>query len=389
MLYQGGERLLSAINAKGQFVQLAGQHIHELIHQKKHESYFCPQCKAPVLIRAGSKVVPHFAHFPNSDCPSSRSGEGIYHHKGKVRLWEWLKSQGYDVALEAYLPEIQQRPDVLLHTKKRRIAIEYQCAKIPDSEISMRTKQYLQVGIYPFWILGGNRLKRKGTNMIQLTSFDRNFIYHFLDYRIHYFDPITDKLMIGSHLQGTGSNKTFSNLHYFSLNGISFIEMFSSQNLLLNDMPAGWKSFIKKRRTRPLGHCSPQEKSWREYLYAKGYHPSLLPSITYLPVPSQIQMVEPPWIWQSRYYLDTFLKTPIGGLLPIKPAQIIVPLLHVHKKPNPLKEYLKLLCLLGLVEEVLPGEYRKRQEVENPLTIEEAIKQDEFVFNSLQKRVKP
>ncbi|SDZ75288.1 Competence protein CoiA-like family, contains a predicted nuclease domain [Thalassobacillus cyri] len=381
--------MLSAINAKGQFVQLAGRHIHELIQAKMQDSYFCPQCKAPVLIRAGSKVAPHFAHFPNSDCPSSKGGEGSYHHKGKARLWEWLNNQGYDVELEAYLPKTQQRPDILLHTKKRRIAIEYQCAKIPEPEISNRTKQYLQAGIFPFWILGGNRLKRKGTNMIQLTSFDRNFIYHFPDYRIHYFDPITDKLMIGSYLQGTGSNITFSNLHYFSLTGISFNAIFSSQNLLLNDMPAGWKSFIKKRRIRPLGHSSPQEKSWRQYLYAKGYHPSLLPAITYLPVPSQIQLTEPPWIWQSRYYLDTFLRTPVSGLLPMKLTQPVVPLLHVSVKPNPLKEYLDLLCRLGLVVEEQPGKYRKRKEAVNPLTIEEAMKQDEIVFNSFKKRVKP
>ncbi|WP_028782063.1 competence protein CoiA [Thalassobacillus devorans] len=376
--------MLSAINDKGQLIQLPGRHIHELIPPHNQESYFCPQCKAPVLVRAGSKVVPHFAHFPNSSCPSSKSGEGAYHQQGKVRLWEWLQAQGYNPVLEGYLPEIGQRPDLLLQTKSRRIAIEYQCARISEKEIAKRTRQYNEIGIFPFWILGGNRVVRKGSGLLQLTAFERNFIYHYRDYRIHFFDPVTDQMMIGYHLQGSGSNLVFSIIRYFPLAVISLKNVFAEPNLLLNDMPAGWKSFVKKRRTRPLGHTSPQEKSWRQYLYAKSYHPSLLPSITYLPVPSQIQLTEPPWIWQSRYYLDTFLKTPVGGLLPIKPAKMIVPLLHVHVNPNPLQEYLTMLCRLGLAEEVSSGVYRKRQEVKAPLTIEEAIKQDEIIFNSLK-----
>ena len=376
--------MLSAVNDDGRLIQLAGRHTSELLQAEK-DSYFCPQCQERVLIRAGAKVTPHFAHYPNSDCPSSKGGEGSYHHQGKVRLWEWLQAQGYEAELEPYIPEIQQRPDILLQMKTKRVAIEYQCARIPEIEIAKRTTEYHRVGVFPLWVLGGNRLARKWTDSIQLTSFERNFIYHFHDYRIYFYDPSTDQLLIASHLQASGRTRIFTSFHFVPLQQLSFLQLFTSDIHPLNHMPSGWKSFIKTKRLRSPGHVSVQEKRWRQYLYQAGLHPSLLPTLAYLPVTSQLQIAEAPWVWQSRYLLDTFMPASIGTLLAHRTAPRLSTLLHVSSTPSPLEEYLNLLTQLGFTEKVSPQHYRKTKALALPHTIEEALQQDEILFNSLKK----
>src|SRR5699024_4561598 len=89
-----------------------------------------------------------------SQCDIKKRGEGEYHYKGKLLLYEWLKSQQKDVKLEAYIPEIKQRPDLLLTVKNKQIAIEFQCATIDPQIIFQRNKGYRRANIIPILILG-------------------------------------------------------------------------------------------------------------------------------------------------------------------------------------------------------------------------------------------
>src|SRR5690625_2465352 len=116
----------------------------------RRQSFYCPTCKKRVIVKAGPKVIPHFAHYQATNCTAS-GGEGTYHEQGKLLLFQWLRRQRLAVQLEKYLPAINQRPDLLLTINQRQIAIEFQCSRVPSRQIRQRNQGYKQAGIIPLW----------------------------------------------------------------------------------------------------------------------------------------------------------------------------------------------------------------------------------------------
>lgn len=90
---------------------------------------------------------------------------------GKKQLYKWLRSQGFHVKIEHYLPGIRQRPDLFIEMKERQIAIEYQCASLSTEQLLKRTSSYWKAGIQIIWILGGNQMKKHSAYWISLSSF--------------------------------------------------------------------------------------------------------------------------------------------------------------------------------------------------------------------------
>lgn len=122
--------------------------------------YRCPGCNELVILRRGRHKIAHFAHRPGSKC---RLGEGetSEHLLGKRQLLQWYRQQGYQVKLEAYLPQIAQRPDLLLTEKDRRVAIEFQCSPLSLERLRERNAGYRQCGISFHWLLGAPYQKRR------------------------------------------------------------------------------------------------------------------------------------------------------------------------------------------------------------------------------------
>ncbi|MGN1279656.1 MAG: competence protein CoiA family protein, partial [Limosilactobacillus sp.] len=56
--------------------------------------------------------------------------------------------------LEVYLPQINQRPDLLLTDGKRKVAIEFQCSPLSLRRLRERNAGYQRCGIYFHWLLG-------------------------------------------------------------------------------------------------------------------------------------------------------------------------------------------------------------------------------------------
>src|SRR5699024_9824024 len=112
-------QLLQALNDRGEFIIPSTLTDLELKALRK-QSFYCPECKEKVIIRAGPQVRAHCAHLPESSCSLNYGGESDYHKQAKVLLYQLLKNQFYPhVYLEKYLPNINQRPDILIKTKKR------------------------------------------------------------------------------------------------------------------------------------------------------------------------------------------------------------------------------------------------------------------------------
>lgn len=140
-----------------QFAQLGG-------------SYLCPACRHPVQLRQGKIKIAHFAHLPGADCSVSE-GETVEHLVGKQQLLEWLSALGKDPQLEVYLPEINQRPDLLL--RKSQIAVEFQCSPLTVQHLRERNDGYQQLGIKPIWILG--RPYRRRLSKAKVAQFTQYF----------------------------------------------------------------------------------------------------------------------------------------------------------------------------------------------------------------------
>lgn len=183
-----------------------------LIQLRKTMTFFCPQCENPVRLKIGQVMIPHFAHIVLSDCLTSFSErESPIHLKGKLQLAEFFEEQSLEVFVESYLPEIRQRPDILVKSSHQSYAIEFQCCTIPIEVRDLRSRGYLKSNIEPVWILRSfeyPEVPPNGIVIIQLTHFRQAFIQQddFGDASIIAYDPNNEQFIYYAHLthlQGT------------------------------------------------------------------------------------------------------------------------------------------------------------------------------------------
>lgn len=162
---------------------------HEFIRAEEActTGYFsCPGCKKKVILKKGQVKIPHFAHLKKEGCASFSEGETEEHLKGKLDLYNWLKSLKMPVQLEPYLSELQQRPDILTIIDGVQIAIEFQCSPISIETIKKRTEGYVSQGYKVVWIVG-QKIKIKDS----LTATQKAYIgeykgnYYFLHYNFN------------------------------------------------------------------------------------------------------------------------------------------------------------------------------------------------------------
>ncbi|MGX7420166.1 competence protein CoiA [Carnobacterium gallinarum] len=162
----------------------------ELKTDKK--DYFCPGCGKGVFYKKGTTIQSHFAHYTQKDCQTFSEGETREHIAGKRLLFNWFKQQGIPCQLEAYLPDLKQRPDLLIWlSEKRPVAIEFQCSPISLKRMKERTKGYQQIGYEVYWVLGASFRSHQ-----RLTNQQRSFLrYHkHLGLQLYYLNVIKKEL---------------------------------------------------------------------------------------------------------------------------------------------------------------------------------------------------
>jgi len=197
--------MLIARNANGELVQ-AYQASKE--KRKNVEEYHCPACKGKLVLKKGNIMIAHFAHHQHSDCAAFSEGETLPHLKGKQLLLDKFKSEGFEVTLECWLPELQQRPDLLLvFADGKKIAVEYQCSPISAADLSERTKGYRRFGYEVWWICGMN-YQPGGIKMTQS-------VYQFLKHSvalgswIGILDTQAEEMLIHHHLKLGGDDRFY------------------------------------------------------------------------------------------------------------------------------------------------------------------------------------
>lgn len=386
--------MLQAKTNNGKFVTLASLARTEIITLKQKESFRCPTCSEEVIVKAGSQMIPHFAHRSKSNCPSQEGGEGGYHEKGKLLLFQWLKHQNLDVQLEAYLPEIRQRPDILIRLNHKTVAIEYQCARVPPEQIRKRNEGYHKAGIVPIWILGANRMERKSRDCLNINQFELNFIHHFspaVPRILFYFCPETLQFILFHDIYFSTRQKGIGKLHTKKLPHMIFTDLFQALFFSQNELYHIWKREKRAFRMKPGVHVYGNDHAWYQWLYLKETHKEFLPSIIHLPVPTQFMMKSPPWDWQSRICLDIIDPIAIGGHFSLKSCEYLLRshLLYPNHFPliklvdSPILGYLQLLERLNIIQQTSVNQFSKINPILFYKNLEAALPGDDKLMNYL------
>ncbi|PAV29185.1 hypothetical protein CIL05_12365 [Virgibacillus profundi] len=387
--------MLQAKLKEGKLVTLATFNRKEIEQMKQQKwKFYCPTCNHEVIMKAGSKMVPHFAHMSKIHCPSNEGGEGPYHEQGKLMLYQWLKSQNINVQLEAHLKEINQRPDLLLTINNKRIAMEYQCARTPAEQIKQRNEGYKRAGITPIWILGAKRFNRQTGNHFRLDQFTLQFIHQFssgLPLTLFYFCPQTLQFIIIQDIYLTSTGQAIGKITSTKLNNISFPDVFIQNSFSPNQLNQLWKNEKRQFRLKTRKNLYGNELAWHQWLYLKGTHLEYLPSIIYLPVASGYLMKTPAWNWQSRLCLDVLDRLATGQTLSQRSIKY-----HLRKhiqqprdfplipsEDNPIENYLQLLTHLNIVKKLSPSHYQKKNSLQFYKSIEESLQGDNDLMNAL------
>ena len=174
--------MLVAQLADGQYFMLQGDDQRHVLKKLRHEqTFFCPQCQSPLLLKVGNIKIPHFAHQKHSSCEQAFSeGETTTHLLGKQQLFNHFQSQQLQVSLEPTIPNFSQRPDLLITCNAQRFAIEFQYSPIAHELFQARTDGYYEQHIKPIWLVNTPRaIVGAGIQKLTVTHFLQQFITHY------------------------------------------------------------------------------------------------------------------------------------------------------------------------------------------------------------------
>lgn len=273
-----------------------------LVQLKKETTFICPICQTEVQLKVGETRIPHFAHLKS--CPVQGEKESLYHMDGKLQLFNYLKQNDLSLQLEKYFPSIKQRTDLYIESATNRYCLEYQCAKISEEEMTIRTRGYQSIDLYPLWILGGLRLKRVKTFEYRFN----NFIWRFLQtntndhpYLIAFCSKLKTFILLHS-IVPFSKQMVFAETTLIRPEHLPFHQLVnpSSQKWNVQSFHKQW--FIKRDRFReiPKVHLTKQEKMLQALLYEKfGISLSQIPAEAFIPLKNGWKLKDAVYVWQT------------------------------------------------------------------------------------------
>lgn len=305
--------MLVAVSKENQYINALDVQKNE----KQKKDYYCPSCKEPVFFKQGAIKQPHFTHFQKSDCTVFSEGETQEHILGKKIFYQWFTQQEIPCQLEAYLPNLKQRPDLLVWLDEQTpTAIEFQCSALSAERMIERTLGYTKNGYRVYWILGQNfHLKNK------LTSFQRLFIQEHKKIGCYFLELHVESNDIAIHYdisQEGNSSYVISQCRYLkidkntSLNAV--VHQFSqySKNTKLESKKKLIQSHYLLNRGR--NYQVPIIVDFQKYIYKKGDSLVSLPLEVYLPVKNQLFIKTLSYFWKYQF-LEWIMKRNSGEII--------------------------------------------------------------------------
>ncbi|MEW4308816.1 competence protein CoiA [Rossellomorea marisflavi] len=336
----------------------------------------CPHCCKPLVLKIGSKTIPHFAHQLKQDCPVMHKGESRIHHSGKKILYDRFHSLFPEVKVEYFLKEINQIADVFITSETARMAVEVQCSTLSAAELKKRTEGYRSLGIQVIWLLTEGAPRPSGT--LRLSSFQQAFLRHAqpLGLFLLLFLPDQQEFHLYQNLIPLSAN-TF---HASTLHKIPVSEFTIPMTTQAPERSIPYKIWDRSRTgwiQRILRY--PTEQAFKQEVYQSGDTLLYLPQwVGLLP---HYRIETHPVIWQYYLWSDA-LKKGDAGLGTIVSAMAVraergdvrvrdLPLVDQGGCPleEAVKWYLSLLEKLGMVR-MEGGMCRLLQEWECPATFD-------------------
>ena len=190
----------------------------------RSEGYSCPDadCSARVILKTGTRRIPHFAHTPGSSC--SLAYESELHMRAKLDIAAEYQRRGFiaDVEAPVLSPIENRRADVLVTSPRNaglRYAIEVQDAAIGEEELWRRTRSYAAARVRVIWIA----LLRADAWAIERDTKDRNVVPKFAP-RLHerWIEQVGGVLWLYDPVAKVFWSVTFED-HLLDRGGVNFI----------------------------------------------------------------------------------------------------------------------------------------------------------------------
>ncbi|WP_100487483.1 competence protein CoiA [Sporolactobacillus pectinivorans] len=384
---------------------------NELGKLREREKFYCPVCRSPVLLKIGEKKRWHFSHHPLYHCLVDAETETEAHLAGKETLFRWAKMNGLSAELEHYLPEIHQRPDLLLRGIQP-VALEFQCSSISESAVEKRTYGYLHSGVFPVWILGGHRLKRAGP-FLKLSGFEPltirysnncPTIFHpyASSYFVSYYHPIEEKFSLVGNLHPVSKtlfiagemNLAIARTRPYQLSSPAFFYRHDS-------FKQTWLHAKKKKRLNSPFRTSSEEYWVRVQVYHLKKNFSFFPSYVGLPNENFIHFEVSPFLWQmwiclvlntasrdSWFSPERFISEAVerGGEMIFARRQL--PLCPQRTSGSIIAIYLNQLVNLGFVERSREF-YRLKKNDRGDVSMRLLLAEDLRLLNQLERLDNP
>jgi competence CoiA-like predicted nuclease len=368
--------------------------IEELKELRKKRQFYCPVCNEIVQLKLGRARLWHFSHQSNAICLDSLEKESVYHLKGKKRLYDWLKLQRIEAALECYLPIIRQRPDVLFRLEHTLYALEYQCSPIDTLLLEKRSRGYNQLGIVPIWILGGNRLKRHGPHTFSLKSYEwlssRPIKNHF--YHLTYYCSEQNRFAFLSQLTPYSSTKFLASYQETPLLETTIQSIVHPSLQKQRNLFEKWLIVKKNWRYQNITpYPTKIERMIREILYQHRIPASLFPIEAGWPTSYHYLISTYSYYWQIFLLLECLQHQPLHQLFS---RQMVIYCIqpYIDRKWITLRRvngdnhwslaidgFLNFLTQIGYLEKVPAQQekYRRVRDVVIPINLDEAIEHDQ------------
>lgn len=392
--------LLTALNKDGKLITLFDDRQDRIFHLRKHEKFFCPACKEPLILKAGQVRIPHFSHQRHSQCThTSSEPESPRHLKGKMDLFEWCRTKQLKASLEHYLPEIRQRADLLVKYKGRQFAVEFQCTPISVQAVEKRTNNYLSMGITPIWIVGGLPfLKRRSGELFELTEY-----YWSLTMRkseqvmLPGYEPENGMASLLTNITPFSSRKVSSQLQQRSL---SDVKLPQSGLTAICDFPLEkWMHEKRNWVQHKVRYGNLVQDRFLQAVYEYGSNPFLLSPLIGLPVHYMECFISHPSEWQFFIWTDCLSKLKLNKQISLKYVNFkmreriakrdlicrVLPLHGENEWEKAVGHYFQLLEELFYFQKAGKDLYRMVRLFPWPENVEKAEMEERNIFDILMK----
>jgi len=270
----------------------------------RQAKYHCPGCQSAVRLKRGRVMAAHFAH-QTAACQTFSEGETAEHLLGKQQLAAWFQASGYTVQIEAALPALHQRPDVLVQQGSQPpLALEFQCSPLSVTRLAERTQGYRQHGYRVLWVLGSpyqvsGRL-RAHAKALKFLQYSPQWGCYLV-----FWDVTGLQLQLDLNLLSCDGDPLYLQRHYFPAQRVAVAELLQYRPSLTRPTVVAdhYQAYQRRLTLGRLGQ-QPQVVTLQRFCYQHGGTLATMPNWVY-PMVAKVPILAGPYL---SWYLHVFVR---------------------------------------------------------------------------------